>query len=135
MMWNMIKVNIKNTRTTSFWFFYGLFWTYFATFSSVSIVNFKQVNVIYVQCTYCDHGERTDIEIIASWLANICSNQTNNIFVRCLSLEIQKILKNVKSIDDMFCFIRRMENFFGQSVIIISTCTVFTAMWKLLITW
>ena len=48
MVWNMFKVNIKNTRTkslTSFWCFYCWLGTYFKSFSSVSIIDFEQVNV------------------------------------------------------------------------------------------
>ena len=44
----MLEVNHKNTRTTSltsFWCFYCKLWTYFIPFSSVSIVNFEQINV------------------------------------------------------------------------------------------
>ena len=49
-LWNMFKVNNKNTRTTpltSFSCFYCWLWTYFTPFSSVSVVDFKQVNVIW----------------------------------------------------------------------------------------
>ena len=42
---NMFKVNYKNTRTTSFWCFYCWLWTYFTLMSSISIVDFWQVNV------------------------------------------------------------------------------------------
>ena len=47
-VWNMFKGNNKNIRTTSmmsFWCFYWKLWTYFTPFSSVSIVEFEQVNV------------------------------------------------------------------------------------------
>ena len=47
-VWNMFKVNNKETRTmsmTSFWFLYCLLWIYFTHCSSVSIVDFEQVNV------------------------------------------------------------------------------------------
>ena len=43
----MFKVNNKDTKTTpmaSFWCLYRLLWTYFTSYSSVSIVNFEQVN-------------------------------------------------------------------------------------------
>ena len=43
-VWDMFIVNNKNTRTTSmvaFWCFYGQLWTYFTSFSSVSVVNFE----------------------------------------------------------------------------------------------
>ena len=49
-MWNMFKVNSKNTRTTSL--------TYFTPFSSVSIVDFEQVNV---SCKVGDKDTRTTI--------------------------------------------------------------------------
>ena len=42
----MFKVSNKNT--TSFWCFYCQLWTYFTPFSSVSVVDFKQVNVSWV---------------------------------------------------------------------------------------
>ena len=44
---NIFKVNNKHTRTTpfgSFWFLYCQLKTYFTPCSSVSIVNFDQVN-------------------------------------------------------------------------------------------
>ena len=45
----MLKVNHKNTRTmASFWYFWCWFWTYFKLFSSVSFVDFEQVNVCWV---------------------------------------------------------------------------------------
>ena len=43
----MLKVNNKDTTTTpvaSFWYLYWLLSTYFTPYSSVSIVNFEQVN-------------------------------------------------------------------------------------------
>ena len=43
----MFRVNNKDTRTTllaSFWYRYCLIWTYFTPYSSVSIVNFEQLN-------------------------------------------------------------------------------------------
>ena len=47
-MWNMLKVNNKDTRTTSIMpVLFLLTLTYFRPFSSVSIVDFQQVNVIY----------------------------------------------------------------------------------------
>ena len=45
-VWNMFKVNNKNTKTTpmaSFWCFYWELWTYFTPCSSVFIVNFENV--------------------------------------------------------------------------------------------
>ena len=48
------KVNNRNTRTwsltslTSFWYFYCRLLTYFTPFSSVSIVEFEQVNINWV---------------------------------------------------------------------------------------
>ena len=47
----MFKVNYKETRSTfmtSFWYFYCKFSTDFTFFLSVSIVNFEQVNVLWV---------------------------------------------------------------------------------------
>ena len=46
----MLKVDNKNTRTTSltlFWCFYSKIWTYF-TPSNVSLVDIEQVNVSWV---------------------------------------------------------------------------------------
>ena len=46
-VWNMFKVKNENTTTTSFtwfWCFYCQLWTYSTPFSSVSIVDFEQVN-------------------------------------------------------------------------------------------
>ena len=46
----MFKVNNKNSRTTSvasIWCSYCWFWTHFTAFSSASIVNFEQVNVMW----------------------------------------------------------------------------------------
>ena len=54
-VWNMFKVNNKNTRTmslTSFWWIYCYLWTYFITFSSASIVDFEQVNVSRVRMVW-----------------------------------------------------------------------------------
>ena len=48
----MFKVNNKDTRTTSmtsFWCFYCELWTYSTPCSSVSIVNFEQVNAGWVR--------------------------------------------------------------------------------------
>ena len=62
-MWNMLKVNNKNTTATSplkgltylsmydllvvtsFWRFYCKLWTYFTAFSIVSTVDFEQANI------------------------------------------------------------------------------------------
>ena len=47
-VWNKVKVNNKDTRTTSlksFSCFYCYFWKYFTPFSRVSISDFEQVNV------------------------------------------------------------------------------------------
>ena len=41
----MFKVNNKNTRTTSMFLLLTYLWTYYRPFSSVSIVEFEQVNV------------------------------------------------------------------------------------------
>ena len=44
----MFQVDNKNTRITSmtsFWWFHCLLKKYFTTFTSISIVNFEQVNV------------------------------------------------------------------------------------------
>ena len=46
-MWNIFKVNNKDTRTTplaSFWCLYSKLWTYFTPFSMVSIASFELVN-------------------------------------------------------------------------------------------
>ena len=45
-MWNMFKINTKDTRTTpmaSFWCLYCWLWTYFTPCSRVSIPNFAHV--------------------------------------------------------------------------------------------
>ena len=50
-MFNMFKVNNKDTGTTllsSFWCLYCQLGTYFTPFFSVSIVNFDQVNAGWV---------------------------------------------------------------------------------------
>ena len=53
----LLKVNKRNTRTrcekcskltVKFWCLYCYLWTYFKPCSSVSIVNFEQVNVVWV---------------------------------------------------------------------------------------
>ena len=41
----MFKVNNKDARTTPFWCFCCLIYIYFTFFSSISIVDFEQVNV------------------------------------------------------------------------------------------
>ena len=45
-VWDMFKLNNKGTRTTSCCL-YCILWTYFTPCSSVSIVNFEQVNVCW----------------------------------------------------------------------------------------
>ena len=47
-MWNMFKINNKDTRKASFWCLYCQLWTYFTPCSTVSIVNFEQVNADWV---------------------------------------------------------------------------------------
>ena len=50
-VWNVVRVNSKNTTTTSltsFWCFCRYVQTYFTTFSNVFIVDFEQVNVHWV---------------------------------------------------------------------------------------
>ena len=47
MVWNMLQVSNKDTRTTSmtlFWCLYCELWTYFTSFSSVSIFDFETCN-------------------------------------------------------------------------------------------
>ena len=47
-MLNIFKLNYQQTKVmqlTSFLFMFSLFWTNFASFSSVSIVDFEQVNI------------------------------------------------------------------------------------------
>ena len=48
-VWNVFKVNNKDTRTTSVMLFYlyCFLWTYFTFFSSVSIVDFELVNICW----------------------------------------------------------------------------------------
>ena len=44
----MFKINNKSTRTASmmsFLCFYSLLWTYFLPFSSVSFVDFEQIDI------------------------------------------------------------------------------------------
>ena len=50
-MCNMFKVNNKNT-STPFWCFCCQLGTYFTTFSSVSIVDFVQVNISWAKYYY-----------------------------------------------------------------------------------
>ena len=52
----MFKVNIKNTRTISqtlFLYFYSYLSGYFTAFSSLSIVDFEQVNVSWEALDKC----------------------------------------------------------------------------------
>ena len=49
-LWNMLKINNKDTRfmlLVSIWCLYWSLWTYFTHFFSVSIVNFGQVNSVW----------------------------------------------------------------------------------------
>ena len=50
-VWNMFKVNNKDSRTTSMISCWCLYynWTYFTTFSNISVVNFEKGNVCWVQ--------------------------------------------------------------------------------------
>ena len=56
-MWNLFKINNKNTRTTSgrsFWCLYCWFWKYFTGRSGVFIIAFEQVkftNMIFLHRT------------------------------------------------------------------------------------
>ena len=70
-------------------------------------------------------GTRAQIETIASWLANICSNQANN---NCPSRELEGSERMIESTDNFHCCFRRMESFSEQIVTIISTCTAFATM-------
>ena len=73
-VWNMFKVNDKNTRTTSLTFFccfYCSLWTYFTPFSSVSIVNFYRVNVSWVLFTWVKY-----VIFILFLVSNISINDT-----------------------------------------------------------
>ena len=68
-MWNIFKVNNKDTRTTSlssFWCLYCYLWTYFSPSSSVSIVDFDQVNVFQVHPSNTDFHQ--SCEKILKWL-------------------------------------------------------------------
>ena len=59
----MFKVDNKNTRTTSltsFWDFYCYLWTHFTRFSSVSIVDFEQVNVSWDNFNRPGHSRLKD---------------------------------------------------------------------------
>ena len=52
-VWNLYKVTIKSTRTTSLtllWFFYDQLWTGFTNCSGVSIVTFEQVKAVLLCC-------------------------------------------------------------------------------------
>ena len=54
-MWNMFKINNKDTTTTlmtSLWCLYCLLWKYFIPVFSVSIVDFGQVNVFWRWCAF-----------------------------------------------------------------------------------
>ena len=65
----MFKVNNKDTRTTSstsFWCLYCYLWTYFTTCSSVSIVNFEQVNAGWKFCIIMDSYLVQELDLIAS---------------------------------------------------------------------
>ena len=49
-MFIIINRNSRTTSLTSFRCFYCWLWTYFTPFSSVSIINFEQVNVSWIYC-------------------------------------------------------------------------------------
>ena len=51
-VWNMFKV--KNKDNSSSWYLYSQLWTYFTPFSSVSVVNFEQVNAGWVYSFFDD---------------------------------------------------------------------------------
>ena len=64
-MWNMFKVNNKDIRTTllaSFWCLYCYLWTYFTPCSSVSFVDFEQINADW-ECSYekCHLSKKLDV--------------------------------------------------------------------------
>ena len=67
-MWNMFKVNDKDTRTTpmpSFWCLYRSLWIYFTPCSSVSIFNFEQVIVDWVYSQKTPQNQSYKMEILA----------------------------------------------------------------------
>ena len=66
------KVNNKITRTTSltlFWCFYYLLYAHFTYFSSVSIIDFEQLNVSWVVgSVHMENTETSDDRTIESFL-------------------------------------------------------------------
>ena len=80
-MWNMLKVNNKDTRTASITStFLLLTLTYFRPFSSVSIVDFEQVNVswdvfkLYPLNDRCYHLQKSvnRFALQINWIVFIC---------------------------------------------------------------
>ena len=82
----MLKVNNKNTRTTSltsFCCFYSYLWTYFTPFSSVSIVNFEQVNVSWASFERFGFFQVKMLNKVCLFeaLFNLCLHQLQSVFI------------------------------------------------------
>ena len=80
----MFKVNNKGTRTTplaSFWcFIVNFVWTYFTPCSSVSFVNFEQVNANWVACkivhAFSINAEQSSSSRFNDWYSREIKNRS-----------------------------------------------------------
>ena len=97
----MFKVNNKNTRTTSltsFWCFYCSLWTYFTPFSSVLIVDFEQVNVIWVNSLHERCLRLIYIDRISSYEELLDKNKSVSVHQKNLQELTIKIFKTYTGI-------------------------------------
>ena len=65
-LWNIFKVNDKDTRTTPlthFWCFYWQHWTYFSRFSSISSVDLVKWRFAWTWANYSHGWKITFLEI------------------------------------------------------------------------
>ena len=86
----MFKVNNKDTRTTplaSWWCLYSYLWTYFTPCSSVSIVNFEQVNDSWERQGLIANPNKPMFSFLCQCFPTFCS-------ICCKTLKNIKINKN-----------------------------------------
>ena len=80
-----VQINNKDTRTTpfaSFWFLYCSLWTYFTPCSSISIVNFQQVNAGWGLC----RSRKKCYFHSLCYLYYLLKKQILHLFAKCLCL-------------------------------------------------
>ena len=98
-MWNLSKVNNKDTRTTpmpSFWCLYCKLSTYFTPCSNVSIVNFEQVNADWERFKIITSYDKTHDVMLWIFLVSL------DTFLNPLNANLAKWSNTILSIFDHF---------------------------------